>query len=268
MWVCRVPITKRVLNSLPQAERDFLLLAGHMLNELNSLHKIFAWCINGHADHTPPKPFEGNISTAQAMIYARILAGKEWEAWEVLGRAWFGTKISKHLESKLPIEAQDALRALKAYFGSANLIYAVRNAFAFHYSAEAIGATWERASAEPFFETVLGGNVGNNFYLAAETAANVAVFSSVLPSDLRGGMDRFLGDVQTTSSQLIAFLEGVNITIYEMSTGQKLNWEVGVLDEVFPSRRYSEVRVPHFTLPETPSDGAPQASEAPPPLNQ
>jgi hypothetical protein len=264
MWVCRVPITRQVLSALPRAERDFFLLAGHMLNELSSVRKLFAWCSRGHADHAPPKPFEGNISTAQAMIYARVLAGKEWEAWDVLGKAFFGTKISQHLEPRLPLESQTALKGLKTYFNSANLIFAVRNSFAFHYSAEAIGATWERAAAEPFCETILGGNIGNNFYLAAETAANVAVFSSVEPNNPQAGMGRFLNDVGETSDQFIAFLEGVNIALYEMSTGQKLSWDAGVMDEVFPSRTFSQVSVPHFCLPDDPTQGPPATEEAAP----
>lgn len=253
MKIHRVPLKTEDLARLADPERDFLLLAGHMLNEMNSLHKVFAWCIGGHEDHSPANPLEGTISTAQAMIYARLLAGKELEGWEVLGKAWFGTRISQRIEPRLHPDALEALRALKKYFNSANLIYKVRHSFAFHYSASGIGATWERASREPFFETVLGGNIGNNFFLAAETAANVALFSSVEPDNLEEGMRRFLEEVGVVSRQFITFLEGVNMAIVEELTGRTL-WDLASEDEVFPSLPHSAIRVPHFCLPEPSSD--------------
>lgn len=97
-----------------------------MLNEINSLHKMFSWCSVGHRFDSPTNAVAGNISTAQAMIYARLLAGKEWEAWEALGKSWFRARISQRLEPLLHPDAQDSLRSLKKYFGAPNLINQVR----------------------------------------------------------------------------------------------------------------------------------------------
>lgn len=97
---------------------------------------------------------------------------------------------------------------------------------------------------------ILGVNIGNNFFLGAETAANVAVFNSIEPTNLQEGMRRFLDEVQRTASWFTTFLEGVNMALVEKSAQASL-WELSVEDDVFPGRQYSQVAVPHFCLPET-----------------
>lgn len=249
MKIRRIRLTKQHLGQLPAAERDFLLLAGHMLNEINSLYKVFSWSMRGHRLESPASALSGTISGAQAMIYARLLAGKEWEAWEALGKGWFRTKIAQRIEPILHPDSQEALKALKKYFSGTNLINQVRNSFAFHYSASAIGSQWERASEEPFFELILGVNIGNNFFLGAETAANVAVFNAIEPTNLQEGMRRFLEDVGVVNTYFTTFLEGVNMAIVEDVTRSTL-WAQSVEDEVFPDRHHSQVTVPHFSLPD------------------
>jgi hypothetical protein len=38
-------LKKDQLAKLPSAERDLFFLSGHILNELNSLNKVFGWCL-------------------------------------------------------------------------------------------------------------------------------------------------------------------------------------------------------------------------------
>lgn len=45
----RIPLSKGTLLKMEPAERAFLLLAGHIQNELNSVHKIFAWCLHNRS---------------------------------------------------------------------------------------------------------------------------------------------------------------------------------------------------------------------------
>ena len=63
--------TKGLLAQMLPPERSFFLLARHMQNELNSLHKMFAWCL-----HTEPSgsssAIEGLANGIQAQIYARL----------------------------------------------------------------------------------------------------------------------------------------------------------------------------------------------------
>lgn len=53
MQLRRVRLPRAALQQMPEAERAFLLLAGHMQSELNSLNKIFTWCLQGKGRASP-----------------------------------------------------------------------------------------------------------------------------------------------------------------------------------------------------------------------
>src|SRR5713226_5681476 len=86
----RISLPKARLSVLPSAERNFLFLSGHILNELNSLNKVFMWCLNSHGRDGTSK-VASLAQGVQSMVYARVLAGKLLEAWNALDPAWFGS---------------------------------------------------------------------------------------------------------------------------------------------------------------------------------
>jgi hypothetical protein len=233
---------------MAEAERAFLLLAGHMQNELNSLNKVFGWCLhNPRSDHT--SPIEGLANGMQAMLYARVLAGKLCEAWDVLGTAFFGTKLSQRVESKLHPTAQDSLKRIKLYFSKTNVIHRVRNSFSFHYSVEEFNSNWNEALDEPTFEIVLGGTVGNNLHLAAEIVANTALLNGINSNDKADALRIFFNDVQSVASSFTNFLEGTIMAILEEQLGSGLT-TLGREEEIFPTRSYNEVAIPFFCKPD------------------
>jgi hypothetical protein len=234
---------------MASAERAFLLLAGHMQNELNSLNKVFGWCLhNPRSDHT--SPIEGLANNMQAMIYARVLAGKLLEAWKMLGKAFVGTNLSQRVESKLHPIAQDALKKINSYFGKKNnAIYRVRNVFAFHYSVKEFDTNWKEAADEPTFELVLGGTVGNNLHLAAEFVANTALLNEINSNDKADALRTFFDEVQSIASSFTDFLEGTIVAILEERLGSGLT-TLGREEEIFPTRSYNEVAIPFFCKPD------------------
>jgi len=117
-----------------------------MQNELNSLHKVFAWCLHGASSSSEVEKLADGV---QAQIYARLLAGKLLEAWNALKIAFFDAQISRQVEVALHPSAREALTSLKAYFGKPNAIYRIRNSFAFHYSAEEIEQHWLKVAETP-----------------------------------------------------------------------------------------------------------------------
>ena len=139
------------------AERSLFFLVGHMNNEIASLYRVFSWCLAGGRT-TGAAEIELNAANAQGMIYARLLTGKLLEGWAALEKSWFASKLAVDISKSLHPAAAASLEELKRYFGSKNLVYAVRNSFAFHYDPDALVAHWERASQEPFFELVIGIN--------------------------------------------------------------------------------------------------------------
>ena len=79
-------------------------------------------------------PVLRDVHLSQSFIIARLLAGRLWEGWELIRKAYFSTRLSLAIESKLPDDTLEALGKLKKYFGKKNIIDILRNEFAFHYS--------------------------------------------------------------------------------------------------------------------------------------
>lgn len=244
MKIRRIPLPKTLLSQMPASERSFVLLAGHMQNELNSLHKMFAWCLHAEPSGSS-SAIEGLANGVQAQIYARLLAGKLLEAWKALESAFFGTKISQRLEDKLHPRAQEGLRKIKAYFNKSKTIYRVRNSFAFHYSVEEFDAHWHEPADESAFELVLGGTVGNNLYLASELVVNTALLNSINPADRSAALKTFFEEVQSLAANFTVFLEGTIIAILEEASGSPLANQ-GHDEEIAPRRGFEDVAIPHF----------------------
>ncbi len=249
MKLRRVSLPVSELSKLPPAERDVFFLVGHINNEISSLLKVHGWSLVG-TNRSGLTPIEANASNAQAMIYARILAGKLEEAWIAINKSWFAHKsVSIGLGPLLHPEAIASLSYLKAYFNAKNLIHEVRNNYAFHYNTKSMGQSWERAADEQFFEVVIGVNRGSTINLAAELVANVALFHSVAPGDPQAGLKQFLSDVHLVAEHFQNFCEGVTRAIIERASGTNLD-EHGTVADIYPSQKYSEVRIPVFCLPD------------------
>lgn len=217
-----------------------------MQNELNSLHKVFTWCLHGEPSRES-SAIESLANGMQAQIYARLLAGKLLEAWVALGPAFFGTKISHHLEGKLHPHSQEGLKKIKAYFNKSNNIFRVRNSFAFHYSVEEFDAHWHEPVDEPAFELVLGGTVGNNLALASELVVNTALLNSINSVDRSAALQTFLDEVQSLATSFTVFLEGAIIAILE-ETAQSPLANQGHDENIVPQRGFEDVAIPHFYI--------------------
>ena len=184
------------------------------------------------------------------MIYARLLAGKLNEGWELMGKAYFGTKLSQQLEDRLHPRAKECLGSIKAYFSKPNTIYRIRNAFSFHYSAKEVAKNWEEAAGEPGFALLVGAVVGNTFYQASELVANLAVLNSIDPQDKPASMQKFFEEVEEVASLFIDFSQGAIMAILEKQFGSEF-LRLGTEEEIFPSRKFDEIAIPFFyRLPE------------------
>ncbi len=124
----------------------------------------------------------------------------------------------------------------------------MRNTFSFHYSAEAIAKHWHEAALEPDFDFFIGNEYGNTFHQASETAASLAVLKSINPTSLSAALAAFLADVQRVASLFNGFLSGVMLVLLERCLGSTLP-NLGVEDEVHPTKRFEEVDIPFFYVP-------------------
>lgn len=93
------------LRGIPDAERSLVVLLCHALNEVNTLNKLFFLC-----SQIDPEPrWIAHCQAAQAFMLARPLIGKLNEAWGVVQKGYFGTKLSMTYADLLELSAAEAL---------------------------------------------------------------------------------------------------------------------------------------------------------------
>lgn len=79
-----VPLPKERLDHMLPEERNFLILCGHIANELNILQKLVIWTSN----FDTPGEIEARANVVQALLIAKLLASKLWEASELVRKAF------------------------------------------------------------------------------------------------------------------------------------------------------------------------------------
>jgi hypothetical protein len=250
MKIRRLKLPIDALSRLPENERTFLLMAGHMQNEFVALQKIFAGCISSEKSATR---IEAEVNGSQGFMIMKILAGKLHEGWQLMNKAYFASKLSLALEPLLHKPTRHSLNGLKSYFSNSNLIFTVRNSFSFHYSAEEVTLHWQEAASEPDFDFFIGNEYGNSFYQASETAVNLAVINGINRKDRADALKVFLADVQNVAALFNDFLSGVMVVILERCFSENLS-ALGVEEEVHPTKGLDEIDIPFFYVP--PSDQA------------
>ena len=138
--IYRFELTPARLAKIPQADRKWLFFHGHVTNEINLLTKLM---LKSDPNLDDPSDFRFVAASAQTVTIAKLLAGKQFEAGEVLRKSFFGSRVRRDVEPMLSPEAHDALRKLEQYFGDehplgklkTNLLFKLYKLFGFRDSS-------------------------------------------------------------------------------------------------------------------------------------
>jgi len=233
---------KSELTRVPEAERTFFLLIGHLANELNVLNKLLFFC----SQFETSEGWERRASTAQALVVGKILAGKLSEGWELLQRSFFSSKLSQLFEPLLAPEAKEALGHLKRYFGKENLIRNVRNRFSFHYSVEDVRGVFDQMPDTDEWQMCLADSNGNSLYYSSELVVNYALLDAIAPGTPQQAMEKLLEETTKVTGWFIALINGCMVVFAErhlLDSDGKLEMRPVAIADV-PSK--DDVRIPYF----------------------
>lgn len=221
MKVYTTDTPKSKLANIPDRERILLIGVGHIANEISVLQKLFYWASCSVDEHELIK----KAHTTQAITLAKILAGKLFEGWIFVEKAFFSSSLSKDWESKLPPETTDALNELKKYFGRKNLINNIRNNFAFHYSAADMDSGFSLPPDEDGWKIFLSESNANSLYYVADLVANYAMLESIRPGQHKVAIEKLIDEIIRVARLFIEFSGGcwiVGINKYLLSDEGKI----------------------------------------------
>ncbi len=241
MDVYDIKITKSQLQSLPEAERILVLQFGHVCNELSFLNKLLIV-----VSDTNTKGLEKKAMAAQSMIVVRLYIGKVFEAWRMIQRDYFGSRLSKTLDTELDEEGKKSLEALKTYFGRNNLLSSIRNNFSFHYWAEHLPKAMNAFGDSHEFQLILGGAYANTLHNFSEEFVTVAMLEASGEHQAQAAMDKVIGDLVSVGGKMIDFLGHGLAAVFQNRLGK--SWEdfEYTVHKIEPKESIEKFKVPFF----------------------
>ena len=239
--VRHIPITRTLLAKIPQAERKWVFFFGHVANEITLLNKLLLW------SHVPPGSLKAptNIAAAvQTVMIAKMLAGKQYEAAQVLSQSYFDSPMRRIYYPLMELEGQKAEDQLKAYFSTDNLHYRVRNSFAFHYSVNELAGEIIQSAKIEELQILLSANAGNTLFDMSETVANRAMLATIDP-DTKAAVSKFTDAVVEVSRWYQRFIDDFIAAVLNKHWGKDFEAWGGSWVEV-PAEPFEKISVPWF----------------------
>jgi len=237
----RITISKEKFDLIPEKERLLFIRFGHMIDEINALLRIFLWS-------TPTgdlKEEEENARIAQFWVIARVLTGKLYEVYLQINGHY--KKISARYDSLLDKGALNALRELKTYFSNRkNLIYTVRNKYAFHYAYDGLEKCLKQIPAEDNLVFYLSQDLRNYFFCSADVIVRNAMLEAIYSKYPDEAQKRLEQDTIEVTKWLLSFLGWYMDTVMKEYFGKTLK-EMGAEEIIISDPPIdSGIRLPYF----------------------
>jgi len=194
-----VIISQLQLVRIPEPERVFLILLGHLHNELTILHKLL---IYSYSDND--LDVQRKAHTCHALTIARIYIGKLFEGWQMLQKDFFRSTLSKAYEPLLPDQTRLSLKNLKDYFGRQNLIYDIRNKFSFHYSSDEVKKEMDLLKQNEY-QFFISEEIANCLFYASEEIISGAMLGKINSENRQAAMDKFMKELLEVSEWFLDF---------------------------------------------------------------
>lgn len=135
----RLPISLEALKATPQKARRVYLLAGHISNEINELHRLAVMTLKEHNN-----PIMDRIANGRGWVILRMLIGKTYEAFRFVEdelkdtgefyRDYLAGPIADvKSEFLTPEDRQSYGKLWKRIEAKRGLLSRIRNTYGFHY---------------------------------------------------------------------------------------------------------------------------------------
>lgn len=192
MRLIKAEFSKKHLDQLPKEEKVFFVQLTHLLDELMILSKCVIFASN---TIEAKQGAEKSAQRTQALFFIRILAGKIYEGWQMLNTSYFSSQLSQKYDKLLSNLASESIEELKRYFAKNNLIYEIRNKYAFHYDRKNVEDQLNHITQDETLSMLISEHQGNNLFAFSDTIINSSILNSINPNDQQKAMDTLVEEV-------------------------------------------------------------------------
>lgn len=205
-----ITITPAEFKTAPEDERVFYLKLGSITNEVNMLNKLAMFSLNNPTEEL----VVNRASSAMAMLQLRLLAGRLYEAREVITTGYKPLKLKyrKGMKSGGTL----AYGMFNGYFDDKNnLIKAMRHKLAFHTDPSAFAKGISLIEDDDELTDYMCTNRGNSLFWSGELAIVTTLRHLTGLSDSTAAYRKMLADLHLVSKQLNDFSFAYATTFYD-----------------------------------------------------
>lgn len=189
---------------LSSEEQRFLVLMGLFANEILTLQKLLMCC---HRDEfeTP----EDRAQTVFVVLFAKTLANKIWQGWELVQDVFHGAQVSRSDWMRENKNLTGLIRKMKKHFRDGCLLERIRNQFGYHYDLASIERFAEDAISEQGFEVLYSDRTINSFYLSSEAIAWSAMLGAREAGEFEQKYPEFIDEVARRAGDFMDLVNGI-----------------------------------------------------------
>ncbi|CAE6693774.1 hypothetical protein R69619_00376 [Paraburkholderia nemoris] len=203
----RFVIPRAAIGHLSTSDVYSLHLLGHIFNETMALTRLIHAAQVKREDATDT---EKAASVFHATFFARLLAGKIYEAQQRLNSAELKRFLSEHCFPHIPAGAgQSLLKSFNSAASNCNWLNSARNGHAMHYPSL---EQWEPALTvladnNAGFEFVCGLRDGETLYHSSDAMAGLAFFFEVDRNNWLAGAKAMIDELSEIGDRLGEFIQ-------------------------------------------------------------
>ena len=212
MIIKKIKISNKKLKAFPADEQTLLILLGHLSNELALLHKLWIFTHPNAED----KDIARKVRVSQLMLVLRLYIGKLLEGWLLLEKIYFKSGLARKYDALLSKEGKEALEAIKRYFGSSNVMYKIRNSYAFHYDAAKMKPQLEMHDDEHDFFIFIEGTFANDHYNMSEEIISKGMFSGIASTE-EESIKKVVQETLDVSKAIMAFTAYCMVAVFDQN---------------------------------------------------
>jgi hypothetical protein len=245
------------LAKLPEPERVFAALLGHISNEINILQKLI---MMAHDLDDDPEPAEIQGRTAQTMCLLRVLVGKLNEAHVTIKRRYLDTGIHAKMNDQFDDVTLKALDKFHDYFTQpSNNMNVLHKKISFHndweFARQNVGSIPDDADLFIYTDET----VGNTFFQFADLGIALMMSNSADPADFTGGLGEVtelagLGKITDEAIELARCVLRFSGACLGIMISRHINFTQDQI-EVHSACKLGNVRIPFFMVPVRDSPG-------------
>ena len=201
--------TKAALSALPDDVRCILMLGGHIVNELTTLHRLLLFSMKAWND-----PIEDIYASVQYSTLIGLLVGKVAEGLEVFQSRILGKPFGR---TYLPLVenvtgGREAVSSLRRMVGAKGLLRRLRNQHTFHNpSDEVLGAAFASLSESEDWSMLAGHSRHTVLFPMSYFVTAQAQITATGKADIKEAIELIRDEVLDGADALISFFERLTI---------------------------------------------------------